>query len=268
MVKIGGNSTSRIPGGFISLPGATYVADSKLLGLGIFLEGDFSSRILLRFDDYKPVKIEFVEFSRVVDYLEGFSRGNHEAYDSSHPGSTSLSAVLLESDRVMLQWEEARVAIFPHEFMLILNVLKAARNKLKTMIQRREERRKLLRQDALIENLRQNWDAVLFALIALLDLSLLVGMFFRPGFVGSFGVITLVLVLWAVVLRPAWLFRFLPMVWEYLNEGLLADISNLKSSQKHLGIAIAMIMLLVFYIYFGWEFISMVVSFFKGTIKF
>lgn len=267
MVKVSGTSTSGIPGGFISLPGATYVGDSKLLGLSIFLEGTCSTAVMLKFADKKPVKIEFAEFSRIIGYLKDFSQGNAGKYDNSGPGSANISAVLLESNRVLLQWEEAKIVLLPLDFMLALNVLRAIEKKLDKMILRRKERRTLLKQDEILENLRPWWGFLVFAFLAFIDLGLMFGIFFRPGLFFWFATLTLGLALWLLLLRPEWSFRVVPAMRSYLNERFLGDLSSLKSSQKNLGIVIFLILLLVFYVYFGWEFISMVISFFKGNLS-
>lgn len=266
MVKIGGSGRS-VPGGFVSLPGATYVGDSKFLDLAIFLDGTYSSKVLLKFSTKKPVKIEFCEFERVVDFLEGFSHGETGQYDSSVPGSTRISVAYLESNRVALHWEDTHAVLFPLDFMLVLNVLQSTRKKMKTMILRRTEKRKLMGGDAFLESLRPWWGMIVFLLLLLVDIVMLVGIFFRPAFFWSFSGLTVFLTSWLLFLRPDWGPRLLPMAWSYLNEGLLADLSNLKSSQKNLGIVLALLVLIGFYIYFGWEFFSLVVSFFKGNLS-
>lgn len=265
MVKVSGVSTSGVPGGFVSMPGATYVGDSKLLGLSIFLDGSLSSTVLIKFAEHKPHKYEFSEFSKVIDYFKDFSQGNSCQYESSTPDSANVSIVLLESNRVMVHWEESRITLLPLDFMLVLNVLQAIEKKLKKMIARRNERRALLKQDDILENLRPWWGFIIFAFLTFIDFGLMIGIFYRPELFYSFTVLTLILAVWLLFLRPEWSFRVIPALQSYFNERFLGDLSSLKSSQKNLGIVICLILLLVFYIYFGWEFISMVISFFKGN---
>mgnify|MGYP007050456459 CR=1 FL=1 len=265
MVKISGASTSGVPGGFISMPGATYVGDSKLLGLWIFLDDVAISQVLLKFADKKPVRISFKEFSRVVSFLKDFSRGNSYQFESLAPDSTKISIALLESNRVMLHWEEARIVLLPLDFMLALNVLFAIEKKLEKMIQRRNERKQLLRQGNLLEFLYQWSGFLVYAFLAMVDFGLLVAVFFHSQLVTPLLGLTIFLGVWLFIFQPEWSFRLVPAIKSYLNEELLADISHLKSSQKNVGIVIMLILLLVFYIYFGWEFVSMVISFFKGS---
>lgn len=265
MVKVSGVSTSNVPGGFISLPGATYVADSKLLGIAIFLEGDFSAKVLLKTSEQRPIRIDFEEFSRIVDHFTTFSRGELADSDPVDFGELTVGIVLLESNRVMIHFGDSRITLVPLDFMLALNVLQATRKKLEKMIARRNERRALLRQDDLLEKLKNWWGLLVFAILALLDLYFLVGIFFRPHLFKSFIVLTIVLAFWLLVLRPEWADRAGPALYGYFNENFLSDLAGLKSSQKTVWAAILLVLLVAFYIYFGWEFFSIIVSFFKGN---
>jgi hypothetical protein len=165
----------------------------------------------------------------------------------------------------MLHWEEARIVLLPLDFMLALNVLFAIEKKLEKMILRRDERKQLLRQGNLFEFLYQWWGFLIYAFLAMVDFGFLVGVFFHSQLVMPLILLTIILGVWLLLFQPEWSFRLVPAIKSYLNEELLADISHLKSSQKNVGIVIMLILLLVFYIYFGWEFVSMVISFFKGS---
>ena len=64
MVKIHGKYNR--PGSFDFIPGATYVGDSRVIGLAVFVDQTDPSQILLRFNEQQPRRVNYKEFLRTV----------------------------------------------------------------------------------------------------------------------------------------------------------------------------------------------------------
>lgn len=263
MVKVAG--PKNVPGGFITLPGATYVGDSKILRLAIFLEGSYSSRVLLKFANQGPVKIDYHEFVRVVDFLEDFRTGVSQQYDSSQPNSSNVSVVLLESGRVLFRWGKASIVIFPLEFLQALNVLLAIKKRMKSMIRRRAELKAAHANGSLLAMMRTWGFLAAFVALIVFDLLLLISLFAWPQFFVHWLVLTIALALCQLFFKPDWLNRVLPAIRDYLSEGLLLDLTNLTFPRKSFGLVVLLVLMILFYFYFGGRVVSFLYGIFEGV---
>lgn len=262
MVKI--NGVDNIPGGFVTIPGATYVGDSKILGLTIFLDGAYSSKVLLKFIGQKPVKIEYQEFVRTIGFLEAFKTGAARHYDSSRPKSSKISVVLLESSRVHLHWENASIVLFPLEFMQALDVLVAIRRKMTTMVERRAELKALLANGGFLEFLKTWGILLIFLLLVVFDFLFFISLFTWPQYYGYWIGLTVFLSVWFLYCRPSWADRFMPAIRDYFDEGFLGDLSAATFPRKSFGLGILLIILLILYAYFGSRVVNFLLSVFNG----
>lgn len=263
MVKIAGKCNK--PGGINFIPGATYVGDSRILGLVIFLEQGHSSTVLLSFNDRKPLKIDYLEFARSVDFLEAFSKGTAESYESPESNALKISLVMLDSNRVLLRWDNLSFMLLPLEFFQALNVLVAIRKKLKSLVQRRLERKKLLQQNSLSE-LLSNWGGLaLFAILLAIDLLLLISLFMFSTYLPHFIALTIFMTLWLLIQRPQWSQNLGPFLREYMDERLLNDLANIHWPRRMIEIIVIMLIISIFYALFGSEAANFIIKYYKGN---
>lgn len=251
------------PGGIVFFPGETYIGDSRALGLAIFLDHGYSSKVLLRFKDHKLRTLEFNEFYRAVEYIEAFSTGQSASYESPDPNPTKISMVLLENSRILLRWEESSTVLLPQDFFQTLNLLLAIRKKLGSIIRQRRERKARLQDHGLMETMKKWGGVLVFAALTILNLFLLGGFFIWPHLFIHWLALTVFMALWLLV-KPEWAGRIIPSSLLYLNEGLLTDLSNLHFPKKSAEIFLILIILISFYVYFGSEAANFVLSFYKG----
>lgn len=252
------------PGGIVFFPGETYIGDSRALGLAVFLDHGYSTKVLLRFKDQKLKTIEFNEFYRAVEYIEAFSTGQIASYESPDPEPTRISMVLLENSRILLRWEESSTVLLPLDFFQTLNVLLAIRKKLGSIVRQRLERKALLQDNGLMETLKKWGGLLVFAALAVLNLFLLVGFFIWPHLFIHWLALTVFMALWLLV-KPQWAGRVIPNTLLYLNEGLLTDLANLHFPKKSAEIFIILITIISFYLYFGSEAANFILNFYKGS---
>ncbi len=252
MVKISGPQNR--PGAFDFISGATYVGDSRVINLAVFLDQSNPSQVFLRTGNHKVKKIDFREFARVVNYLAAFAANQAETYTSPDPNSIKASVVLLEGHRILLRLEESSTVLYPVDFFQVLNVLVAIRKKLDALVRKSIDRNARLEETSLAGQLRDWGGLITFALLAALDFSLFVSLFFRPEIFLHWFALTLFLVLWPRVLKPAWAYRLWPNLRAYINEDLLNDLSNLHFPRRGVEMFLIITTVIVLYILFGSDF--------------
>jgi hypothetical protein len=263
MVKVHGRFNR--PGAFDFVSGATYVGDSRMLGVAVFLDQADPSQVLLRIKDHPVRKVDYREFARVVDFLETFAAGEGNAYSSPDPEPLKVSIVLLENNRVLLRLEETSTVLLPVEFFQALNVLVAIRKKLEITAQKQIDRKARLDETSIMVQL-YNWRGlIVFAILAAIDFSLLVSMFFRPELTLHWMLLTLFLVFWLIVLRPTWSSRFLSRVRAYINEDLLNDLSFLHFPRRSVEIFLIIMTLVIFYFVFGSDLAHFIMRYYRKS---
>jgi len=263
MVKVHGKFNR--PGAFDFISGATYVGDSRMLGLAVFLDQADPSQVLLRIKDHPVRRVNYREFARVIDFLETFAAGEAVAYSSPDPDPIKISVVLLENDRVLLRLEETSTVLLPVEFFQALNVLVAIRKKLEITAHKQIDRKARLDETSLLVQLN-NWKGlIVFAILSAVDFSLLVSMFFRPELTLHWLLLTLILAFWLLVIRPAWSSRFLSRVRAYINEDLLNDLSFLHFPRRSVEIFLIIMTLVIFYFIFGSDIAHFIMRYHRKT---
>jgi len=263
MVKIHGKYNS--PGGFDFIPGTTYVGDSRMLGLAIFVDQADPSQVLLRFNDQKARKVHYKEFLRAVNFLEAFSSGEAENYESPNPDPLKLSIVVLEDSRILLHWEDSTTAFFPLEFFQTLNVLVAIRKKMEAVVHRDMERKARLAEGSFIEQFK-NWGGlIVFILLLALDLLLLICLIIWPHFFLHWLGLTLGLAFWLLVLKPVWAGRVWPTIRMYLDDELITDLSNLHFPKRSVEIFLVLLILTFIYFFFGSDAANIIFKNYKSS---
>ncbi|EKD82866.1 MAG: hypothetical protein ACD_39C01039G0002 [uncultured bacterium] len=263
MVKIHGKLNS--PGGLDFIPGAIYVGDSRMLGLAIFVDQTDSSQVLLRFNNQKTRKVDYKEFLRAVHFLEAFSLGEAESYESPDPNPIKISIVVLESARILLHWEESTTAFFPLEFFQTLNVLVAIRKKMESVVRKNLERKARLDEGSFFGQLR-NWGGlIVFLLLTVVDLLLLICLIIWPHLYLHWVSLTLGLAFWLLVLKPVWAGRVWPTIRAYLDEEFLTDLSNLHFPKRSVEIFLILLILTFIYFFFGSDAANIIFKYYKGS---
>lgn len=263
MVKISGKYNK--PGGLNFIPGATYVGDSRVLGVSIFLEHGNSTNLLLNFNEKKPVKVNYLEFARSIDFLEAFSRGTADSYESPHSTALKISVVMLESNRILLRWQNSSVLLLPLEFFEALNVLTAIKKKAIVMVRRRIERQALLDQHSLIGTLK-NWGGLgIFLFLLAMNLLFLLSLVLFPEFIMHWLALTIFLMLWLIVGRPEWSDKIVPVIVDYLNDDLLNDLANIHFPKRSTEVFLIILLLIFFYLVFGGEALNFVTNFYQHS---
>jgi len=260
MVKIPGRFSSPADRNFV--PGATYVGDSRLIGLGIFLDQSDSSDVLLRFDNQKPVFVSFKEFSRIVEYFEQFSTGlaNNEM---TEPNPMRVSAVLLESSRVHLRWNNSSSVLFPLQFFQVLNILISARSRLETMIRKKKEKHAALREGGFILYMRTWGSLTIYLLLSIFDLILFTGLLFQRSWFSQWLILTLFLGVWMIFFRPDWSTKIGPALNEYLNSSFLSDLIFLNFKRKAAGIFIIVLTCLAVYALLSGGIVEFIINYYR-----
>ncbi|PKL43081.1 MAG: hypothetical protein CVV41_11800 [Candidatus Riflebacteria bacterium HGW-Riflebacteria-1] len=263
MVKVHGKNNS--PGGFDFIPGATYVGDSRVLGLAIFVDQSDPSQILLRFDEQRPRRVNYKEFLRAVNFLEAFSSGEAQAYESPDPNPLKLSIVILESSRILLHWEESTTALFPLEFFQTLNILVAIRKKMEVIVRRELDRKARLAEGTFVEQFK-NWGGlIVFIMLSALDLLMLICLVIWPQFFLHWLALTLGLAFWILVIKPAWAGRVWPTIQIYLDDELITDLSNLHFPKRSVEIFLILLILTFIYFFFGSDAANLIFKHYKGS---
>ncbi|KAF1079598.1 MAG: hypothetical protein GQF41_4156 [Candidatus Rifleibacterium amylolyticum] len=263
MVKIHGKFNR--PGAFDFISGATYVGDSRMLGVAVFLDQADPSQVILRIKDHPIRRVDYREFARVIDYLETFATGENNAYSSPDPDPIKVSIVLLENNRVLLRLEETSTVLLPVEFFQALNVLVAIRKKLEITAHKQIDRKARLDEASLIVQIN-NWRGlIVFAILAAVDFSLLISMFFRPELTLHWLLLTLFLGFWLLVLRPAWSSQFIAKIRAYVNEDLLNDLSFLHFPRRSIEIFLIILTLVIFYFVFGSDMVHFIIRYYRKT---
>ncbi|MBU1105748.1 MAG: hypothetical protein KKB51_03685 [Candidatus Riflebacteria bacterium] len=263
MVKIDGKCA--LPGGFDFIPGATYVGDSRALGLAVFLDQDDSSRVLLRFRNQKTRRVDYREFSRVVSFIENFSSGENTIYESPSPNPLKISIVLLENSRILLRLEDSSTVLLSLEFFQTLNILVAINKKMEAIVHRNLERKAFLQAGSLSEQFK-NWGGLLtFSLLAVLDFLLLISLLIWPDLYIHWLVMTLFLAFWLLIFKPAWSPSILPAIKGYLDDGLLADLSEIRFPRRGVEIFLIILVLAAFYFFFGNDAANFITKHYRGS---
>ncbi|EKD84402.1 MAG: hypothetical protein ACD_39C00072G0002 [uncultured bacterium] len=263
MVKINGKYNST--GGFDFIPGATYVGDSRMLGLAIFLDQYNSSRVMLRFKDHKIRKIDYREFSRAVSFLEAFSAGEASSYESPDPNPLRISVVMFENSRILMRWDDSSTVLLPLEFFQTLNVLVAIRKKMESIVYKNLERNALLNRNSFLEQFK-NWSGLfVFVLLSVLDVLLLLCLFIWPDLHLHWLALTLTLAFWLLVLKPDWSDKIWPAIQAYLDEEFLTDLSNLHFPKRSVEIFLILLTLAFLYFFFGSDAANMILKYYKAS---
>ncbi|PKL51370.1 MAG: hypothetical protein CVV42_00540 [Candidatus Riflebacteria bacterium HGW-Riflebacteria-2] len=263
MVKIHGKFNR--PGAFDFIAGATYVGDSRMLGLAVFLDQTDPSQILLRIKERPVRRVDYREFARLIDFLETFAAGEAYLYSSPDPDPLKASVVLLENNRILLRLEGTSTVLLPVEFFQALNILVAIRKKLEVKTQKEIERKTRLDETSLLVQIN-NWRGlIVFALLAAVDFSLLVSIFFRPELTLYWLTLTLFLGFWLFVLRPAWSERLTSKVRSYINEDLLNDLSFLHFPRRSVEIFLIILTLVIFYFVFGSDMAHFIMRYYRKS---
>lgn len=263
MVKVHGKYNS--PGGFDFIPGATYVGDSRVIGLAVFVDQADPSQVLVRFNEQQPRRVNYKEFLRAVNFLEAFSSGEATSYESPDRNPLKLSIAVLESSRIMLHWEDSTTVLFPLEFFQTLNVLVAIRKKMETIVRRELDRKARLAEGTFVEQFK-NWGGlIVFMMLAALDLLMLICLVIWPQFFLHWLGLTLGLVFWMLILKPAWADRVWPTIRMYLDDELITDLSNLHFPKKSVEIFLILLILTFIYFFFGSDAANIIFKNFKGS---
>lgn len=268
MVKISGPQNR--PSAFDFISGATYVGDSRVINLAVFLKQSDPSRVLLRTGSLEIKEVDYREFARVVKYLEIFAVSQNETYISPDPNPLRVSVVLLEGSRILLRLEKSSTVLLPVDFFQVLNVLVAIRKKMESLAHKAIDRKTRLDESSVARQLYDWGGLISFALLAAFDFSLFVSLFFRPELYLHWIALTLFLILWPRILKPSWASRLWPNLRAYVNEDMLNDLSNLHFPRRGVEIFLIITTVIFFYILFGSDFAHFIMRHYQkklATVK-
>ncbi len=231
--------------------GASYVGDSRALGLLIQADYGYPAIFLLTFGNRRPIKIGYEEFARCVDFLESFGSGENSRFDLPEPNPTKLSILMLENSRIFLRWGNTSKVFLPLEFFQTLNLLIALRKKMHAMAKRLEERKMVAPEFSLIDTFRLWGDIIAFITLSFVAMFNFVGQFIWPHLFYYWLFLTIFLGLWLLILQPPWAANFLPAVRSYVNENLLSDLAEIHFPRRSVEIVLIIIIVLTLYLIFG-----------------
>lgn len=260
MVKIPGRFNSPADRNFI--PGATYVGDSRLIGLGIFHDQTDHSDVLLRFDGQKPTYLSFSEFSRIVEYLEDFSNGKAGS-EMPEPNPMKVSAVLLESSRVHLRWNTSSTALFPLEFFQVLNVLLSAKKRLESMIRRKKEKQAALNSFSFMAQMRSWGSLTVFLLLSALNITMFIGFIFQHNWFAHWLILTICMGIWMIFFTPEWTGKIGPVLKEYINEKFFYELTFVQFPKRAAEIFLAVFICLALYALIGSGAAETIIDFYR-----
>jgi len=264
MVKIPGRFDSPADRNFI--PGATYVGDSRLIGLGIFHDQSDYSDVLLRFDGQKPTFMTFKDFGRIVEYLEDFSTGKAGS-EMLEPNPMKVSAVLLESSRVHLRWNNSSSVLFPLEFFQVLNVLIASKKRLEKMIRRKHEKQIALGRGSLLQYMRSWGSLGIFMFLSILNLAMLVGLALQYKWFWHWLSLTLSMSIWLIFFTPEWTSKIGPMTREYFNEKFFYELTFVQFPRRAAEIFLAVFICLALYALIGSGAAETIIDFYRRNAR-
>lgn len=252
------------------IPHTTYLGHSQCLGAAVFLERKMPPRILFRFDDCKPQIIQWQQYDELINELKKFQEmvETAEQARADYPVTSRISgevmAIYLESRRINLRWQQHNLLLSPEEFAQVMQVLVATHIKAKPQVRRMLEKAALLQQYGLLANMARWGGLLAFSILTGLDILLLLSMMFQPALYWPWTILTTFLASWLLFVRPEWSHKVLPMLLEYLNDQLLADLANLRLPRKSIEFFLIIFMGVIYMLCFGSEAANYIFDFYKS----
>lgn len=248
----------------------TYLGHSVALGAAAFLDRAMPPQILFRFNNDKPQAILWTDYERLIAGLVEFDKNIAGAISDQQKAvkncelPAGVTTVFLESQRINLRWQQRNLVFTPVEFSQVVQVLSGTHAKAKPIVRRMLEKSELMKKTPFLAALT-NWGGfAMFVLLTMLDLLLFVSMMFQPKLYFPWTVLTTFLAAWLLLLRPAWSYKILPALLDYLNEQFLADLANLRLPRKSVEFFLVIAMGIIYLLCFGSEAAHYIFGFWKG----